>query len=198
VRAREGDDWLLIACLCAHVACCCRWLCQVLTASATVVPIYHLENYGFGTKEPQHEKDTHAKSKFDRMERVRQHGGYRHTEAEEGGYCDSCLDRQVPPAVLMRCCLLLLLLLSVLSCCLFRISSLTACVAASTPCCSCTTTAIRTSCCCKMERLTSNCQCAQATQVGGGRCSPRSNVHCEVDVALILFFPAACVSFSCA
>jgi hypothetical protein len=41
---------------------------QVL--AAPVIPLYHLDNYSFGTKEPQLEKDGTIKARMERYERV--------------------------------------------------------------------------------------------------------------------------------
>lgn len=56
----------------------CRCVCvrvfsptsPVQLHSAPVIPLYSLDNYTFGTKEHQREKDPNVKMRMERMERV--------------------------------------------------------------------------------------------------------------------------------
>lgn len=51
--------------------------------SGPVIPLYHLDNYTFGTKEQQREKDFNVRDRMERLERVSVAG--QRSERRKGG-----------------------------------------------------------------------------------------------------------------
>ena len=68
----RSQQWSDCTDACAHSHSVALLVSVTQLHAAPVIPLYHLENYTFGTKEPQHEKDATVKMRMDRQERVRQ------------------------------------------------------------------------------------------------------------------------------